>query len=108
MYLEPSCPNHPFPEELGDTEINTRIFGVLAHGVVLNLGVNPIPLWEGVNSPWVCLLGHALGCLCHNHFSTYTCSCTWSRVCSQNPIGGVTLLEDVARWEANRVYSERL
>jgi hypothetical protein len=31
MYLGPSCPDRPFSEELGDTEINTRVRGVLAH-----------------------------------------------------------------------------
>jgi hypothetical protein len=56
MYLGPSCPNRPFSEELGDTEINTQIRGVLAHGANLNFGSGPVPLREGVESPWVSLL----------------------------------------------------
>jgi hypothetical protein len=52
MYMGPSCPEHPFSEELGDTEFNIRVHGVLAHGVILNLGTGPVPLTEGVDSPW--------------------------------------------------------
>jgi hypothetical protein len=44
MYMEPSCPNRPLSEELGDTEINTWIHRVLAHGAVLSLGTSPVPL----------------------------------------------------------------
>jgi hypothetical protein len=33
MYPGPSCPNRLFSKELGDAEVNTRIHGVLAHGV---------------------------------------------------------------------------
>jgi hypothetical protein len=51
MYLRPSCPNCPFSVELGNTEINTQIRGVIAYGAYLNLGFSPIPLREGVNSP---------------------------------------------------------
>jgi hypothetical protein len=36
--------------ELGDTDINTRIRGVLAHGADMNLGSGPIPLREGIDS----------------------------------------------------------
>jgi hypothetical protein len=43
MYPGPGCPNRPFSKELCDTEINTRIRGVLAHRVVLNLGTGPTP-----------------------------------------------------------------
>jgi hypothetical protein len=51
MYSGPSCHDRPFSEELGDTEINTWVHGVLDHGAVLNLGTSPIPLGEGVDSP---------------------------------------------------------
>jgi hypothetical protein len=64
MYLGPSCPNRPFSTELGDMEINTRIRGVLAHGINLNLGPGLIPLREGDDSPWVSLLGRSFSCLC--------------------------------------------
>jgi hypothetical protein len=37
IYLGPSCPDLPISTELGDTEINTWIWGVLAHGADLNL-----------------------------------------------------------------------
>jgi hypothetical protein len=67
MYLGPSCPDRPF-SELGDTEINTRIHGVLAHGAVLNLGPGLVPLREGVDIPWVSPLKPAFGCLCQFRF----------------------------------------
>jgi hypothetical protein len=51
MYPGPSCPDCPFFEELGDTEVNTWVRGVLAHGAILNLGTGPVPLREGVDSP---------------------------------------------------------
>jgi hypothetical protein len=57
-------PDYPFSIELGDTEINTQIQGVLAHVTDLNLGSSPIPLREGVDSPWVSPLGLSLGYLC--------------------------------------------
>jgi hypothetical protein len=57
MYPRPSCPDHPFSEDLGDIEINTQIHWVLAHGAVLNLGAGPVPLSEGVGIPWVSPLG---------------------------------------------------
>jgi hypothetical protein len=47
MYLGPICPDRPFSVELGNTEINTRVQGVLAHGADLNLGSGPVPLREG-------------------------------------------------------------
>jgi hypothetical protein len=50
-YPGPSCPNYPFSGELGDTEINTWILGVLAHWADLNLGSGQIPLREGVDNP---------------------------------------------------------
>jgi hypothetical protein len=48
MYLGPCCPDRPFFAELGDTEINTQIWGVLAHGANLNFSSGPVPLREGV------------------------------------------------------------
>jgi hypothetical protein len=48
MYPGPSCLDRPFSLELEDTEINTQIRGVLAHGADLNFGSGPIPLREGV------------------------------------------------------------
>jgi hypothetical protein len=64
MYPGPSCPSHPFSVELGDTENNTQIRGVLAHGADLNFGSSPVPLREGVESPWVSLLKLILVYLC--------------------------------------------
>jgi hypothetical protein len=64
IYSGPSCPDHPFSTELGDTEINTQIRGVLAHGADLNLGSGLIPLREGIDSPWLSSLGLLFGCLC--------------------------------------------
>jgi hypothetical protein len=64
MYPGPSCSNHPFSEELGDMMINTQIHRVHAYGVVLSLGTGPAPLREGVDSPWVSLLGPTFSYLC--------------------------------------------
>jgi hypothetical protein len=68
MNLGPSCLDHPFSAELGDTEINTRIQGVLSHWANLNLSSGPVTLREGVDSPWVSLLGLAFGYLCLSLF----------------------------------------
>jgi hypothetical protein len=68
MYPGPSCPNRPFSVELGTTEMNTQIRGVLSHGSDLNLGSGPVPLREGVKSPCVSLLGLAFGHLCQSLF----------------------------------------
>jgi hypothetical protein len=76
MYPEPSCPDRPFSEEFSDTEINTQIRGVLAHGVILNLGIGPIPLREGVDSPRVSPLGPTFSYLCQFRFlniCVFTC-----------------------------------
>jgi hypothetical protein len=51
MHPGPSCLDRPFSIELGYTDINTQIRGVLAHGVDLNFGSNPVFLREGVDSP---------------------------------------------------------
>jgi hypothetical protein len=51
MYPGPSCPNHRFSAESDDTEINTRIRGVLAHGIDPNFCSGLVSLKEGVNSP---------------------------------------------------------
>jgi hypothetical protein len=51
MYLGPSSPDRPFSKELGDMEINTPICGVLAHGVILNLGTGSTPLRDRVDNP---------------------------------------------------------
>jgi hypothetical protein len=50
MYPGPCCPNCPFFVELGDAEINTRIWGVLAYGADLNFGSGLVPLREGVDN----------------------------------------------------------
>jgi hypothetical protein len=68
MYLGPSCPYRTLSEELGDTEVNTRVRGVLAHGAVSNLGANPVPLREGAGNPWVCPLRPSFSYLCQFWF----------------------------------------
>jgi hypothetical protein len=90
MYQGPSCPDHPFSVELGDTEINTRIWGILAHGAVMNIGSSLVPLTEGVESPWVSLLEIILVCL-HQFLLLKTCVfvlCPGSWVCTQHPTRG--------------------
>jgi hypothetical protein len=64
MYSGTSCPNHPFSEELGDMEINSRIHRVFAPGADSNSGVGPAPLRAGVDSIWVSPLGPILDYLC--------------------------------------------
>jgi hypothetical protein len=76
MHPGPSCHDRPFSVELGDTEINTRIRRVLAHGADLNLGSGSIPLRERVDNPWVRLLGPAFSYLCKSSFlnvSSFLC-----------------------------------
>jgi hypothetical protein len=68
MLLGPSYPDSPFSMELGDTEINTQILGVLALGADLSLGSGPVPLSERVDCPWVSLPGLAFSYLCQSPF----------------------------------------
>jgi hypothetical protein len=63
MYTGASCPYRPFSNELGDVEINTRIYKVQAHGADLNPMVSPAPFREGVNGTRVSLLKPVFGCL---------------------------------------------
>jgi hypothetical protein len=53
VYPGPSCPDLPFSVELGDTEINTLVPGVLIHEDDLNFGSSPVHLREVVDNPWV-------------------------------------------------------
>jgi hypothetical protein len=107
MYPMPSCPDRSFYEELGDKEINTRVHGILTHGVIPNFGTSPVPLRERVNSPYVSLLGPTFGYICQFWFLNV---CMLLRRVSSVFVAprGVTLLEDVVRQEANRVHSEQL
>jgi hypothetical protein len=89
LYSGPSCPDHPFSAESGDMEINTWIWGVLAHGADLNFGSSPVPLREGVESPWVSPLKLILIYLCQ-FLLLKTCMfylCVGSRVRMQCPWG---------------------
>jgi hypothetical protein len=61
-------PDCPFSEELGDTEVNTQVHEVLAHGVDPNLGTSPVPLREGIGNPWVSLLGPSFSYMCQFWF----------------------------------------
>jgi hypothetical protein len=109
MYPMPSYLDCPFSAELDDTEINTWIQGVLAHVADLNFGSVPVPLREGVKNPWVSPLELILVYLCQflllNTHAFFLCA--GSRVCTQHPVG-VTLPEDAARQEANRLHREWL
>jgi hypothetical protein len=89
LYPGPSCHDHPFFAELGDTEINTRTWGVLAHGADLNFGSGPVPLREGVKSPWVCPLELTLIYLCQFLLlrTRVFFVCTRSQVHMQCPTG---------------------
>jgi hypothetical protein len=85
LYPRPSCPDHPFFEELGNAENNTRIYKVLAYGVGLNPVAGPTPLREGIDSTRVCPLAFAFGNLIH---SLRSCPFVGCRVCSQHATGG--------------------
>jgi hypothetical protein len=61
MYPGPSCPDRPISEELGDTEVNTRVREVHAHGAISNLGTCLVPLREGVENPRVSPLEPSFG-----------------------------------------------
>jgi hypothetical protein len=110
MYLGPSCPDYPFPIGLGDVEINTRIQGVLAHGVDLNFGSGPIPLREGVDNPLVSPLEFTFVYL--YQFLLLNACAFLRRVSGMHiaPRGGrgITLPKDTVRREANRTHNERL
>jgi hypothetical protein len=64
MYQRPGYPNRSFSAELDNAEINSRIRGILVHRVDQDPGPSPIPLREGVASPWVGLLELTFICLC--------------------------------------------
>jgi hypothetical protein len=109
MYLGPRCGDHPFSAKLGDTEINTRIRRVLAHGDNLNSGSGLVPLREGVESPWVSPLELILIQLCQFLLlRTLTFFFGQDLRYARSTPQGVTLPEDAARQEANYVHSERL
>jgi hypothetical protein len=93
MYPGPSCPNRPFPEKLGDMEINTQIRRVLSHGANLNLDAGPAPLREGVDNTWISQCIHVL---------------LQGLGCAHSAPRGITLPKDAVRWEANCAYNERL
>jgi hypothetical protein len=60
LYSEPSCPDRPFSEELGDAVTNTRIHKILAHDE--STGV--IPSFKAkLNSHSMCALESSL----HTH-----------------------------------------
>jgi hypothetical protein len=52
-YLGPDCPNHSFQAKLGDAEVDTHVWGILALGVDRRTGPNSVSLRDGVVSPWV-------------------------------------------------------
>jgi hypothetical protein len=99
MYPGSSCPDNPFSEELGDTEVNTWARGVHAYGAVLNLGTGPVNLGEGFDSPWVSPLAPTFDCLCQFRFlNMYALLCRVSGVFTV-PIGGSPYLR---MWRGGR------
>jgi hypothetical protein len=53
MYLGPSCSDHSFSAELNNVEIETLVQRILTLEAHRNSSPSPIPLREGVASPWV-------------------------------------------------------
>jgi hypothetical protein len=60
MYPVPSCPDHTSTEELCTVEVDSRIHKVLDLGLNLNPGAGPVPLWRGVTSARVSMIGPVL------------------------------------------------
>jgi hypothetical protein len=56
-YSGPSCPDRSFSAELADAEVDTRVRRILALGVNRHSVSDPVPLRDGVVSPWVRSLG---------------------------------------------------
>jgi hypothetical protein len=63
MYSGLGCPDRSFSVELDSAEINVRIRGILVYGADQDPGPSPVPLREGVISPWVSLLELTVICL---------------------------------------------
>jgi hypothetical protein len=103
MYPGPSCPDHPFSEELGKAE-------ALAHGANLNSGASPTPLREGIDNTTVSLLTFSFGSLRNLIFSLWSCLPAGSHKCSQRATGGggFTLPKDAVRREANCTHNKQL
>jgi hypothetical protein len=57
MYPGPSCSEHTSSKELSATEVDAWIHKVLDLGVSLNPRVGPVPLWRGIASARVSMLG---------------------------------------------------
>jgi hypothetical protein len=64
LYSGPSCPDRPFSEELGEAEVNTQFYKVLAYEADPNREVRPTLLGEGVNSTRVSPFTFAFDSLC--------------------------------------------
>jgi hypothetical protein len=83
LYSQPSCPDHPLSEKMGEAEINTQIHRDLAHEADLNPGASPTPLREGVDntrvSPFAFIIGNLRKLVCSLNSFLITGSC----VCSQ-------------------------
>jgi hypothetical protein len=56
-YPGPSYPSCSFLAELTDVEVDTRVWRILALRVNQHFGSGPVPLKDGVVSPWVSPLG---------------------------------------------------
>jgi hypothetical protein len=70
MHSGPSCLDHLFSQSSVIQRSTPEFEGSLLMGFDLNLGSDLIPLWEGVDSPWVSLLGLSFDYLCRFLFLT--------------------------------------
>jgi hypothetical protein len=68
MYPGPNSPDRPSPEEFSAAEVDVRIHKFLVLGVSPNPGVGPVPLWRGIVSARVSMLGLVLHLLQFYHF----------------------------------------
>jgi hypothetical protein len=56
-YPVPSCPDRTFSVELVGVDVDSQVQRILALRVHRHSGSAPIPLRDGVVTPWVILLG---------------------------------------------------
>jgi hypothetical protein len=108
LYPRPSCPDRSFSAELDNFEIDIQIQRILTLGAHQNSDPSPIPLREGIVIPWMSPLELAFArFVATSTLPNIYCVYVWGLGCVCSNPRGVTLLEDVVRWEANHADNER-
>jgi hypothetical protein len=107
LYSGPSFLDRPFFEELGEAEIKTQVYKVLAYGANPNPRAGPSLFREGIGSSRVSPFAFNFGGLRNLIHSPRSCPFAGSRICSQHAMG-VTLSEDDMKKDANCARDEKL